>query len=104
MQIFLLTCLKGNLEVIKKQLILQRVLCGKRPLIVDLPLGCKHLCSKWVLKRKTKVHESVEKYKARLMIKGYKQTEDVDYFDTYSPITRINSTRMMLEIAASRNL
>lgn len=29
------------------------------------------------------------KYKARLIVKGYKQKENVDYFDTYSPITRI---------------
>ena len=38
------------------------------------------------------------------MIKGYKQTEGLDYFDTYSPITRINSIRMVLTIAALRNL
>ena len=38
------------------------------------------------------------------MIKGYKQTEGLDYFDTYSPITRINSIRMVLTIAALRSL
>ena len=38
------------------------------------------------------------------MIKGYKQTEGLDYFDTYSPITRINSIRMVLAIVALRNL
>ena len=38
------------------------------------------------------------------MIKGYKQTESIDYFDTYSPVTRINSIRMALAIAALRNL
>ena len=38
------------------------------------------------------------------MIKGYKQTEGLDYFDTYSPMTRINSIRMVLAIAALRNL
>ena len=38
------------------------------------------------------------------MIKGYKQTEDLDYFDIYSPVTRINSIRMVLAIAALRNL
>ena len=38
------------------------------------------------------------------MIKGYKQTEGLDYFDTYSPVTRINSIRMVLTIAALRNL
>ena len=38
------------------------------------------------------------------MIKGYKQTEGQDYFDTYSPVTRINSIRIMLASAALRNL
>ena len=38
------------------------------------------------------------------MIKGYKQTKGLDYFDTYSPVTRINSIRVVLAIAALRNL
>ena len=38
------------------------------------------------------------------MIKGYNQTEGLDYFDTYSPVTRINSIRMVLAIAVLRNL
>ena len=38
------------------------------------------------------------------MIKGYKQNEGLDYFDTYSSMTRINSIRMVLEIFALRNL
>ena len=38
------------------------------------------------------------------MIKGYKQTEDLDYFDTCFPVKRINSIRMMLAIAALRKL
>ena len=38
------------------------------------------------------------------MIKGYKQTEGLNYFDTYSPVTRINFIRMVLVIVALRNL
>ena len=38
------------------------------------------------------------------MIKGYNQIEGLDYFDTYSPVTRINSIRMVLAIDALRNL
>ena len=38
------------------------------------------------------------------MIKGYKQTEGLDYFDTYSLVTRINSIRMVFTIAALRTL
>ena len=37
-------------------------------------------------------------------IKGYKQTEGLDYFDTYSHVTRINSIRMVLAIVVLKNL
>ena len=72
--------------------------------LVDLPPGCKPLSSKWVFKNKRKVDGSIDKYKTRLVIKCYKQTEGLYYFDTYSPVTRINSIRMVLAIAALRNL
>ena len=72
--------------------------------LVDLPSGCKPLSSKWIFKRKRKVDGSIDKYKARLVIKGYRQTEGLDYFDTYSPVTRINSIRMVLAIASLKDL
>ena len=68
--------------------------------LVDLPSGCKPLSSKWIFKRKWKVDGSIDKYKARLVIKGFRQTEGLDYFDTYSLVTRINSIKMVLAIAA----
>ena len=72
--------------------------------LVDLPSGCKPLSSKWIFKRKRKVDGSIDKYKARLGIKGFRQTEGLDYFDTYSSVTRINSIRMVLAIAALKDL
>ena len=68
------------------------------------PPGYKPLSFKWVFKRKRKVDGSIDKYKSILVIKGYKQTEGLDYFDTYSPMTRVNSIRMVLVIATFRNL
>ena len=38
------------------------------------------------------------------MIKGYRKTEGLDYFDTYSPMTRVNSIRMVFTIVVLRNL
>ena len=65
---------------------------------MDPPPGCKPLSFKWEFKRKRKVDGSIDKYKTRLVIKGYQQTEGLSYFDTYSPMTRINSIRMVLAI------
>ena len=48
--------------------------------------------------------DQIEKYKTRLVIKGYRQTKGLYYFDTYSPMTRINFIRMVLAIATLRNL
>ena len=48
--------------------------------LVDLPPSRKPLSSKWVFKKKRKLDGSIDKYKARLVIKGYKQTESLDYF------------------------
>ena len=71
---------------------------------MDLPPDCKPLISKWAFKRIRKVYGSIDKYKERLVVKGYKQNKGLDYFDTYSLVTRINSIRMMLAIVTLRNL
>ena len=68
---------------------------------MDLPLGCKPLGYKWIFKRKLKVDGFIDKYKARLVVKGYKQKECMDYFDTYSHVTRITSIRMSMARDAS---
>ena len=72
--------------------------------LVDFSPSCKPLGYKWIFKRKLKAYGSIDKYKARLVVKGYKQKEGVDYFDTYSPVTRITSIRMLIAIATLHNL
>ncbi|KAD6454592.1 hypothetical protein E3N88_09298 [Mikania micrantha] len=51
-----------------------------------------------------KADGSIDKYKAKLVIKGFRQKEGVDYFDTYSLVTRITSIRLVLAIVALRIL
>ena len=47
---------------------------------------------------------TIDKYKARLVVKGYRQKEGLDYFDTYSPVTRVTSIRMLIALAAVHDL
>nr|GFA85984.1 zinc finger, CCHC-type [Tanacetum cinerariifolium] len=72
--------------------------------LTDLPPGCKALGCKWILKRKMKMDESIDKYKARLVIQGFRQKERIDFFDTYAPVARISIIRLLLALAAIHDL
>ena len=72
--------------------------------MVDLPPGCKSIGCKWVLKKKLKPDGTIDKYKARLVAKGFKQKENIDFFDTFSPVTRITSIRVLISLASIHNL
>ena len=51
--------------------------------LVDLPQGCKTLGNKCIFKKKLKADGSIDKYKARLVVQGFRQKEDLDYFDKH---------------------
>ena len=68
--------------------------------LVNLPLGCKTIGCKWVLRKKLKPDGSIDKFKARLVAKAFKQKIDLDFFDTFSPVTRITSIRLLIAIVA----
>ena len=68
--------------------------------VVDRP--CRPvITSKWVFERKRGLLGEVEKYKARLVARGFMQAEGIDYTETYSSTVRFESIRLMLAPAAS---
>nr|GEZ43018.1 zinc finger, CCHC-type [Tanacetum cinerariifolium] len=70
----------------------------------DLLPGCKPLSCKWIFKRKMKVDGTIDKFKAQSVIQGFRQKEWIDYFDTYGPIARITTIRLLLALVAIHNL
>ncbi|GJV74865.1 zinc finger, CCHC-type containing protein [Tanacetum coccineum] len=72
--------------------------------LADLPPGCKPLGCKWIFKRKLMVDETIEKFKARLVIQGFKQKSGIDYFNTYAPVARISTIRLLIAMASIHNM
>ncbi|KAI4318232.1 hypothetical protein L6164_026021 [Bauhinia variegata] len=62
------------------------------------PIGCK-----WVFKIKCHPNGSIYRYKARLVAKGFHQMHGVNYFDTFSPVIRPQTIKLVLSIALAYN-
>src|SRR6266536_2495229 len=68
--------------------------------LVDLPDDRQAIENKWIFKRKMDADSSVTIYKARIVAKGFRQVQGVDYNENFSLVAMLKSVRIKLAIAA----
>lgn len=67
------------------------------------PHGKKSLGCKWVFKIKRKTDGSMEQYKAHLVVKGFIEVEGLDFHETFAPVAKLLSVRVLLTVALHKN-
>ena len=71
--------------------------------LVSLPNGRKTIGCKWVFKVKENSNGTINKYKVRLVAKGFHQVAGFDFNETFSPVVKPTTIRVVLTIALANN-
>ena len=70
--------------------------------LTSLPQGKKTIGVKWVYKTKLQPDGQVDRLKARLVVKGYKQKPGIDYYEVFAPVARLDTIRLVIALAAQK--
>ena len=71
--------------------------------LCTLPQGHKTMECKWVFTLKYKTDGTLDRLKARLVLKGFTQTYGVDYSEFFSPVAKLNIVRVLLFVAVNKD-
>ncbi|KAG8502733.1 hypothetical protein CXB51_000654 [Gossypium anomalum] len=68
--------------------------------LVERPVNRKVIGVKWVFRAKHNADGNLNKLKARLVVKGFSQKYGIEYFQTFAPVARLDTIRLLVALAA----
>ena len=71
---------------------------------VKCPAGVKPIDSKWIFTIKCDENGEVSRFKARLVVRGCRQKQGIDYDETYAPVAKLATIRILLAVSVKKNM